>query len=171
MLVAGCSPRRATTAQVHVSGFPDARITSSPGAGPWSGTERCFQADDGEVFNFTILFDDAYNWYCTAQLEANGITKFSVELGRMSYLETKFQQGFHPHPDRIDLSFLVKDKAQGTMKPLHFVYMLPTSSQALGHMAGFTKLGRNEQVLLCVKSVTSDMESITQELVQKLKDP
>jgi hypothetical protein len=104
-----------------------------------------------------------------AQLAASGITNLTVKLGRMSYQPPKRQAGFQPHPDRVDLNFIVHEMSQGTNRPIHFVYMLPASSQALGHTPDFDKLRHSEQVAVCVKSVTSDMESIAQELVQKLK--
>jgi hypothetical protein len=171
LLVAGCMSRPATTALVHTSGFPDVRIVADEdaGPGPWSGTARCFQSDSGELFYFTILRDDAYDLYCTAQLAASGITNLTVKLGRMSYQPPKSQTGFLPHPDRVDLSFKFYDKPQGEPKPIHLVYILPASSQALGHTADFSKHRRDEQITLCVKSVTSDMEGIAQEMVQKLR--
>jgi hypothetical protein len=173
LFVSSCMSHPAKTALVHASGFPDVRIVApeNAGPGPWSGTARCFQSDSEELFYFTILFDDAYDQYCTEQLAANGTTNLTVKLGRMSYQPPKMQTGFLPHPDRVDLSFIVYDKPQGEPKPIHLVYMLPASSQALGHTPGFSKLTRHEQVALCVKSVTSDMEGIAQELVQKLKMP
>jgi hypothetical protein len=173
LLVTSCISQPATTAVVHTSGFPDVRMAASKdaGSGPWSGTARCFKSDSGELFYFTILFDDAYDHYCTAQLAASGITNLTVKLGRMSYQPPKMQAGFLPRPDRVDLSFIVQDKPQGTPKPIHFVYMLPASSQALGHTADFSKLERKEQVTLCIKSITADMEGIAQELMQKLRMP
>jgi hypothetical protein len=168
LLVAGCMSRPATTSVVHTSGFPDVRIVApeDAGPGPWSGTSRCFQSDGGELFYFTILRDDAYDQYCTAELAASGITNLMVKLGRMSYESPKMQAGFLPHPDRVDLSFIVEGEPP---KPIHFIYMLPASSQALGHTTDFSKLGRDEQIALCVKSVTSDMEGIAQEIVQELR--
>jgi hypothetical protein len=173
LFVASCMSRPATTAMLHTSGFPDVHIVApdDAGPGPWSGTARCFQSDSGELFYFTILFDDAYDRYCTAQLAVSGITNLTVKLGRMSYEPPKMQPGFQSHPDRVDLSFIVYDKPQAEPKPIHLVYLLPASSKALGQTAGFSKLGRKEQVTLCVKSVTSDMEGIAQELVQRLKMP
>jgi hypothetical protein len=173
LLAASCMSQPATTATVHTIGFPDVRIVvpENAGSGPWSGTARCFRSNSGELFYFTILFDDAYGKYCTAQLAASGITNLTVKLGRMSYQPAKMQAGFQPHPDRIDLSFIVQDMSQSTTRPIRFIYMLPASSQSLGHTADFSKLGRKEQVGLCVKSITSDMAGIAQELVQKLKMP
>ena len=171
VLVGGCVSRPATTTVVHTSGFPEAHIATSEGAGPWSGTERCFKSDSGELFYFTVLIDNAYDQYCTAQLEASGITNTAATLGRLTYLETSYQPGFRPNPDRVDVCFLLHDKATGKFKPFEFMYMLPASSQKLGRTTGFSKLGRNEQALLCIKSVTSDMECIAQELVRKLKTP
>jgi hypothetical protein len=144
------------------------------GAGPWSGTARCFRADNGELFYFTVIFGNSEDFcrYCTAQLETNGITKFSVkQLGRMSYYEgDKPRSGFVPHPDRVEVSIGIEDKIQGTTKFIRFFYMLPESSRALGSTPSFTKLGRDEKIARCVDSVTVDMKGIAQELVHKLKD-
>jgi len=170
LLVAGCMSGPATTATVETHGFPHGQITA-PEGGPWTGTARCFRSDSGELFYFTILFDGAYNQYCTAQLAASGMTNLAVTLGRMNYQTPKMEPGFQPHPDRIDLSFKVQDISRSTNTWLEFVYMLPASSQALGHSVGFSKLTRKEQVVLCVKSVTSDMEGIAQELIRRLKMP
>ena len=173
LFVEGCVSRPATTAVVFTSGFPDVHIITSKeaGRGPWAGTARCFQPTGGKIFYFTILFDDSYDNYCTAQLAAIGITNYTIQLGRMSYEQPGLRTGFQPRPDRVDMSFVVKDKSKGAIRPFHMVYMLPPSSQALGQTAGFTRLGRDEQVALCVKSVSLDMEGIAQELVQKFEMP
>lgn len=171
LVVAGCVSRPATTAVVFTSGFPDLHIITSEeaGRGPWAGTARCFRSAGGKIFYFTILFDDSYDKYCTAQLAAIGITNCTIQLGRMSYEQTELRTGFQARPDRVDLSFIVKDKSSGAIRPFHMVYMLPPSSEALGQTAGFTRLGREEQAALCVKSVSSDMEGIAQELVQNFR--
>ena len=171
MLAAGClaRPGPATTAKVFVKGFPEASVAPFEGNG-WSGTARCFQGDNGKLFYFEIMFDPSYSRYCTAQLEDAGINDFRIEIGRMSYVQQKLKSGFQPHPDRIDLSFILRYKAQPALRPIGFSYMLPQSSQSLGHTAGFSKLDRNQQIALSAESVTSDMKSIAQQLVQRLRN-
>ena len=88
----------------------------------------------------------------------------------MSYERPERGSGFQPYPDRIDLIFTLHYKAPPAQRTVHFAYMLPASSQALGHTAGFSKLARDKQVELCVESVTADMKSIAQQLVQRLKN-
>jgi len=61
-------------------------------------------------------------------------------------------------------------KAQPARRSIGFTYMLPQSSQVLGHTGGFSKLERNQQIALSVESVTSDMKSIAQQLVQRLRN-
>lgn len=171
MLAADClaRPGPATTAKVYVKGFPDARVAPFEGSS-WPGTARCFQGDDGKLFYFEIMFDRSYDTYCTAQFENAGINDFRIELGRMSYVQQKKEPGFQPHPDHIDLSFILHYKTQPAQRPIGFTYELPESSQTLGHTAGFSKLQRNQQIALTVESVTSDMKSIARQLVQRLRN-
>jgi hypothetical protein len=158
-----------TTGTVRTSGFPDVRIVVPQGAAPPTGTTRCFKSGFTRMYCFSILFDDSYNKYCNSQLEANGISAYAVTLRRMRYVDEEYEPGYVPSPDRIDVTFLLEDQAQGTNALLQFDYMLPKSSQKLGRTSGFSKFARKEQMQLCVESVTADMEGITQELVKKLE--
>ena len=89
----------------------------------------------------------------------------------MSYEQQEIRPGFRPHPDRINLSFILHYKARPSQRDAFpLPTMLPASSQVLGHTAGFNKLGRKKQVELCVDSVTADMKSIADLLVQRLKN-
>lgn len=169
ILATGCLAGPAINVKVYVTGFPDARVTPLEGNG-WQGTERCFKGDDGKLFYFEIMFDRSYDRYCTAQLGSAGINDFEIELGSMGYVQQENRPGFQPHPDRINLSFVLHYKAHPAQRGVSFTYMLPASSQALGHTAGFSKLGRDKQVALCVDSVTADMKSIAEQLVQRLKN-
>ncbi len=169
MLAADCLAGPATNVKVSITGFPDARVTPLAGNG-WQGTERCFKADDGNLFYFEILLDHSYDRYCTEQLKAAGINDYEIELGRMSYERQKMQPGFQPDPDRIDLSFVLHYKARSANRSVDFTYMLPALSQALGQTAGFSKLERDKQVALCIESVAADMKSIADHLAQHLKN-
>jgi hypothetical protein len=169
VLAADCLAGPAINVKVYITGFPDAHVAPLEGNG-WQGTARCFKGDDGKLFYFEILLDRSFDRYCTAQLESAGINDFGIELGRMSYGRQETKSGFQPYPDRIDLGFILHYKAPPAQRSIHFSYMLPASSQALGHAAGFGKLERDKQVELCVESVTADMKSIAQQLVQRLKN-
>jgi hypothetical protein len=169
MLAVDCLAGPATDVKVYITGFPDAHVAPMEG-NEFKGTMRCFKADDGKLFYFEIFFHHSFDSYCTEQLKAAGINDFEVELGRMSYEQQKNRPGFQPNPDRIDLIFMLHYKARPSQRDIHFVYMLPASSQALGQTAGFSKLGRDKQTDLCVASVTADMKSIADQLVQRLKN-
>jgi hypothetical protein len=169
LLAANCLAGPATNIKVYITGFPDAHIAPLEG-NQFSGTDRCFKGDDGELFYVEIFFHHSFDSYCTEQLKAAGINDFEIELGRMSYEQQENRVGFQPHPDRIDLSFILHYKARPSQRDIHFVYMLPASSQSLGQSAGFSKLGRDKQTELCVESVTADMKSIADQLVQRLKN-
>lgn len=169
ILATGCLAGPAINVKVYITGFPDARVTPFEGNG-WQGTDRCFKGDDGKLFYFEIMFDRSYDRYCTAQLGSAGINDFDIELGSMGYVQQENRPGFQPHPDRINLSFVLHYKTHPAQRGVSFTYMLPASSQALGHTAGFSKLGRDKQVALCVESVTADMKSIADQLVQRLKN-
>ncbi len=169
MLAADCMAGPATNIKVYITGFPDARIAPLEG-NEFEGTARCFKGDDGKLFYVEIYFHHAYDNYCTEQLKAAGINNFEVELGRMSYEQQENQPGFQPRPDRIDLSFMLHYKARPSQRSIHFVYMLPAPSQALGQTTDFSKLGRDKQTDLCVESVTADMKSIADQLAQRLKN-
>jgi hypothetical protein len=168
MLAADCLAGPATNIKVYVTGFPDAHIAPMEGNG-FEGTERCFKGDDGKLFYVEIFFHHSFDSYCTERLKAAGIDDFEVELGRMSYQQQENRPGFQPYPDRIDLIFMLHYKARPSQRDIHFVYMLPASSQALGQTAGFSKLGQDKQTALCVESVTADMKRIADELAQRLK--
>jgi len=134
---------------------------------------RCFfvdKGDDGKLFYTEILLDRSYNRYCTEQLKAAGINDFEVELGSMNYVLQDNRPGFQPHPDRINLIFTLHYKTPPSERWVHFTYMLPAASQALGQTAGFSKLRQDKQDELCVASVTADMKSIADQLVQRLKN-
>ena len=169
MLAGDCLGGPATNVKVYITGFPDARVTPLEGNG-WQGTARCFKADDGKLFYFEILLDRSYDRYCAEQLKAAGIQDFEVEMGSMDYVQPENRLGFQPLPDRINPTFVLHYKARPSQRGISFTYMLPASSQALGHTAGFSKLGRDKQVALCVDSVTADMKSIADQLVQRLKN-
>jgi hypothetical protein len=169
LLAVDCLAGPATDVKVYITGFPDARVAPMEG-NEFKGTMRCFKADDGKLFYFEIYFHHDYDNYCTEQLKAAGINDFEVELGRMSYEQQKNQPGFQPHPDRIDLIFILHYKARPSQRWVSFTYALPASSQALGQTAGFSKVGRDKQTDLCVESVTADMKSIADQLVQRLKN-
>jgi hypothetical protein len=159
----------ATNIKVYVAGFPDAHVAPFEGNG-WQGTARCFKADNGKLFYIEIAFDRSYDRYCTEQLKAAGINDFEVELGAMNYVQKEDRPSFQPNPDRINLNFTLHYKARPSQRWVHFTYMLPASSQDLGHAAGFSKLERDKQVALCVDSVTADMKSIADQLVHRLKN-
>jgi hypothetical protein len=170
MATSGCLTRPATTAKVHLAGFPDARAVVPQDAGPWSGTWRAFRSG-GELFYLTITIDDDYCQYCTLLLEANGITKYRVkQLGRLSYYEGDEHNGYLPHPDRAEASFELEDKVRGKIKHFGFFYTLPESSRALGREPDFKKLGHDEKIDRCCETVTDDLRNIAQELAQKLKE-
>lgn len=158
-----------TTGTVRTSGFPDVRIVVPQGAAPPTGTTRCFKSGFTRMYCFAILFDDAYNQYCNAQLEANGITSVTATVRQMRYVDEEYEPGYVPRPDRINVTFLIEDKVRGRNSLLRFDYMLPESSQDLGDTSGFRNFSRKEQMQICVESVTADMEGIAQELVKKLK--
>jgi len=170
MLAVDCLAGPATDVKVYITGFPDTRVSPLEGAGPWSGTTRCFKGDDGKLFYFEILRDQSYDHYCTAQLKAAGINDIEIELGSMDYVQQENRPGFQPHPDRINLNFELNYKARPSFRNVYFTYMLPASSQALGQTAGFSKLGRDKQTDLCIESVTADMKSIADQLAQRLKN-
>lgn len=169
MLAADCLAGPATNIKVYVAGFPDAHVAPFEGNG-WQGTARCFKAENGELFYIEIAFDRSYNRYCTEQLKAAGIDDFEIEMGRMSYERQETRPGFQPNPDRIDLIFMLHYKARPSQRWVHFTYMLPASSRALGHAGGYSKLKREKQVAICVDSVTADMKSIADQLVHRLKN-
>jgi hypothetical protein len=169
MLVAGCMSGPPVTGTVRTSGFPDVRVVVPQGASPPTGTTRCFKSGLTRMYCFSILFDDSYNQYCNAQLEANGITSVTATLRKMRYEDEEYEPGYVPRPDRVDVTFLIEDKAKGTNSLLQFDYLLPKTSLELGRTSGFSKFARSEQIQLCVESVTADMEAIAQELVKKLK--
>jgi hypothetical protein len=169
MLAADCLAGPATNIKVYVAGFPDAHVAPFEGNG-WQGTERCFKADNGKLFYIEIAFDRSYDRYCTEQLRTAGINDFEVELGAMNYLEKENRRGFQPNPDRINLNFTLHYKARPSQRWVHFTYMLPASSQALGHAPGYSKLEQDKQVALCVDSVAADMKSIADQLVNRLKN-
>ncbi len=169
MLAVDCLAGPATDVKVYITGFPDAHVAPMEG-NQFSGAMRCFKADDGKLFYFEIFFHHDYDNYCTEQLKAAGIDNFEIELGAMAYREQKNQPGFQPHPDHIDLNFTLHYKTPPSQRWIHFTYMLPASSRALGQTAGFSKLGRGKQTDLCVESVTEDMKSIADQLLQRLKN-
>jgi hypothetical protein len=169
MLTADCLAGPAKDIKIYITGFPDTRVAPMEG-NAFEGIMRCIKADDGKLFYFEIYFHHDYDHYCTEQLKAAGINDFGVELGRMSYQQQENRPGFQPHPDRIDLIFILHYKARPSKRDIHFAYMLPASAQALGQTAGFSKLGRDKQIEICVKSVTADMKSIADQLVQRLKN-
>ena len=168
MLSAGCLAGPPTGIQVYITGFPNARVTHPEGNG-WTGIQRCFKADDGKLFYFLILPDTSYERYCTEQLKAAGISEFEIETAGVSYRREKIEPGFQPSPDRIQASFDLHYKARSARRSVSFNCMLPASSQALGQTAGFSKLERDKQVALCITSVTADMKSIADQLVEHLK--
>jgi len=163
-----CLAGPATDVKVYITGFPDAHVAPMEG-NEFKGTMRCFKADDGKLFYFEIYFHHDYDNYCTEQLKAAGIDNFEVELGAMNYVQEENRPGFQPNPDRINLIFTLHYKARPSQRWVHFTYMLPASSQALGQTVGFSKLGRDKQTDLCVENVTADMKSIADQLVQRLK--
>jgi hypothetical protein len=169
LLLAGCMSGPPVTGTVRTAGFPDVRIVVPQGAAPPTGTTRCFKSSFTRMYCFSVLFDDSYNKYCNAQLEANGITSVTATVRQMRYVDEEFEPGYVPSPDRINVTFLIENTAQGTNSMLKFDYMLPKSSQKLGRTSGFRDFARKEQMQICVESVTADMEGITQELVKKLK--
>src|ERR1035437_218257 len=109
MVVAGCQ-RPATTAVIHLAGFPEARPVVRPLGGPWSGTTRSFQTGDGELFYLTITIDDDYCRYCTAHLESNGTTNFRVaDVEDISYRNGDRKDGYITSPDRVYIRFEIED--------------------------------------------------------------
>jgi hypothetical protein len=169
ILLAGCMSGPPVTGTVRTAGFPDVRIVVPQGAAPPTGTTRCFKSGWTRMYCFSVLFDDSYNKYCNAQLEANGITSVIATVRQMRYVDEEYEPGYVPSPDRVNVTFLIENTTQGTNSMLQFDYMLPKSSQKLGRTSGFRDFARREQMQICVESVTADMEGITQELVQKLK--
>jgi len=169
LLITGCMSGPPVTGTVRTSGFPDVRIVVPQGAPPPTGTTRCFKSGFTRMYCFSILFDDSYNKYCNAQLEANGITSVTATLRQLRYVDEEYEPGYVPRPDRVNVTFLIANKVQGTNALVRFDYKLPESSQNLGRTSGFRNFARKEQMQICVESVTSDMEGIAQELMKKLK--
>ena len=169
MLLAGCMSGPPVTGTVRTAGFPDVRIVVPLGAAPPTGTTRCFKSGWTRMYCFSVLFDDSYNKYCNAQLEANGITSVTATVRQMRYVDEEYEPGYVSSPDRVNVTFLIENTAQGTNSMLRFDYMLPKASQKLGRTSGFSDFARKEQMQICVESVTADMEGIAQELVKQLK--
>ena len=169
VLLAGCMSGPPVTGTVRTAGFPDVRVVVPQGAAPPTGTTRCFKSGFTRMYCFSVLFDDSYNQYCNAQLQANGITSVTATVRQMRYVDEEYEPGYVPSPDRVNVTFLIENTAQGTNSMLQFDYMLPKSSQKLGRTSGFPDFARKEQMQICVESVTADMEGIAQELVKQLK--
>lgn len=175
-LVVGCATRHPASI-IHLAGFPNGHPATRPAPGPvvppyyggWSGTSRSFRANNGEVFYLQITIDEDYFRYCTARLEANGLTKFRViKINQMLYLDGDKYIGYITRPDRVYISFMVEDREQGGIKEVRITYLLPESSRS--PVVKLPNLSHDANADQYAEYVVADLKNIAEELVHKLKD-